>query len=475
MRNAQFGNTYFNKSITKSSGNRSIMLNSTEQEVRAACDAELSRPRVNTTKAPDQTLDDIHAAITACADLPLERAQSLPAAAYTSQEFFDWEVENLFKAEWLSVGHVSQLPEIGDFLNLDLLGQPIIVIRDKSNEIRVLSRACPHRGMDIMPPGFGYDGHGVAERREGGTGCGKARLLLCPYHSWTFELDGSLVACPEMKQAEGFDRSDFELEPYRSEVWNGFIFVNLDGKAPKSIAEQYAEMDAHVRKWNLSEMSIVSAKEWDCPFNWKTLAENFIESYHHAGAHLKTLQKLMPARDTWTEEEKAHYIRCHLPWKPKVREQIDADIEAGGTGYVFPQVEGLTGEDRFEWGLYWGFPTFGFVVSPELCVWYRLEPLGPNKLKLLTTLLAPESTIQHPNFEQMRDEAEADAVKFHLEDMEVVTAVQRSMDSGVYKQGRLSHLEMPVWLIQRYLAARIRGTWPTMDRPPAPSQRPDAE
>lgn len=449
------------------------MLNSNEDQVRSACETERTRPKP-TSPDSGKELASIFEEVTACADLPLEKAQSLPGDVYTRQEFFDWEVEHLFQKEWLSVGHVSQIPEIGDFMNLDLLGQPLIVIRDKSDEVRVLSRVCPHRGMDIMPPGFGYDGHGVAERREesAGTGCGKARLLMCPYHSWTFELDGSLMGCPEMRQAEDFDRADVKLEGYRTEIWNGFIFINLDGEAPKTVAEQYAEMNAHVQKWNLAEMSIVSAKEWDCPFNWKLLAENFIESYHHAGAHVKTLQKLMPAKDTWTEEEKAHFIRCHLPWKPRARKEIDADIAAGGTGYVFPQVKGLQGEDRFEWGLFWGFPTFAFVVSPELCVWYRLEPIGPNQMRLLTTLLAPESTIRHPDFDTMRAEAEADAIKFHLEDMEVVTAVQRSLDSGKYRQGRLSHLEMPVWLIQRYLAARIRSTWPTLDRSPAPSQRP---
>ena len=449
------------------------MLNHTEQEIRNACDAQLSQQAAEGSLGGLESLSEIQKKIAECADLPLNRAQTLPASAYTSHEFFKWEVDNVFKAEWLSLGHISQIPEAGDFINLDLLGEPLIVIRDKSMDVRVMSRVCPHRGMDIMPPGFGYEGHDIAERREeAGAGCGKARLLLCPYHSWTFELDGSLMGCPEMKQAEGFERSDHFLKNYRAEVWNGFIFVNLDGQAPKSVAEQYAEMDAHIRKWNLSEMKMISMKSWDCPFNWKGLAENFIESYHHAGAHIKSLQALMPARNTWTEEEKAHFIRCHLPWKPKAREAIDADIAAGGTGYVLPQVEGLEGEDRFEWGLFWGFPTFAFVVSPEMAVWYRLEPQGPNRLKLLTTLLAPQSTIDHPNYEEMRAAAEADAVKFHLEDMEVVTAVHRSMQSGAYKQGRLSHLEMPIWLIQRYLAARIRGTWPTIDRDPAPSQRP---
>ncbi|MEM9079490.1 MAG: aromatic ring-hydroxylating dioxygenase subunit alpha [Verrucomicrobiota bacterium] len=405
------------------------------------------------------------------ADLPLNRARSMPAGVYTSEEFFEWECEEIFRKEWLCVGHVSQVPVAGDFLNIELLGEPLIVVRGKDERVRVLSRVCPHRAMDIMPEGFGYDGHGIGDVRDGVAGCGHARLFLCRYHSWTFELDGALKACPEMHEAEGFCRDEVGLHEFRSEVWHGFVFVNLDGKAEKGIGEQYEKFGEGLEKWNLEEMVMVNAQEWECPFNWKVMIENFMESYHHAGAHAKTLQVMMPAKDTWTEEEKAHYIRCHLPMKERIRKEIREVERAGEQWDAFPLVAGLSDEERHEWGLYLGHPTFMFVVLADCAIWYRLQPEAAGQCKLVTTILVPQETTELEGFGEMLERGVREATEFHLEDMEACTAVQRGHESGRSRPGRLSHLEMPVWLIQRYLAARSRGTWPTMDREPARGQK----
>jgi len=180
---------------------------------------------------------------------------------------------------------------------------------------------------------------------------------------------------------------------------------------------------------------------------------------------------MMPAKDTWTEEEKAHYIRCHLPMKEKVQAEIEA-LEAGGEQWdAFPKIEGLSARERYEWSLHLGFPTFMFVALADCTIWYRLQPESAGHCKLVTTVLVPKETVQKENFGKMLERSVREATEFHLEDMEVCTAVQRGHYSGVAKPGRLSHLEMPVWLIQRYLAARARGTWPTKDREPAKGQK----
>lgn len=451
-----------------------------ENDIRQACalpddPLPFSHRTGNRGAQPEMSLEDILNQIEEAADLPFEDSITLPAQAYTSQDMFDWEVEHIFRKEWYCLAHVSQVPLVGDFLNIDVLGEPLLVIRDKSNRIHVHSRVCPHRGMDIMPPGFGHDGHNPAEARDGHSDCGHTRLLLCPYHSWTFELDGDLKACAEMQEARGFKRDEWSLKTFRCEIWNGFIFVNLDGTAPRSVAEQYEGLGKHLARWNLSDMELVFAREWDCPFNWKVLAENFMESYHHAGAHSKTLQPMMPARDTWTEREKPHYIACHLPFKQKLREEI-LECEARGEQWdTFPPLSSVTGPDRFEWGLFTGFPSFKFLVTADSAIWYRTQPLGPDRIKLLTTMLVPKSTVSHPDFSTMLAKGIEQSVSFHLEDMEVCTAVQRGYYSSGYQRGRLSHLEKPLWLIQRYLAARARGTWPTEDREASESQRPDLE
>ncbi len=416
-------------------------------------------------------LEEIQRGISAAAELPLNRAVTIPAGAYTSGAFFEWETEHLFRAEWMCVAHISQIPAPGDFLNIDLLGEPLIVVHGKDGGVRVLSRVCPHRSMDIMPEGFGYDGHGPADPKEGRPGCGHTRMFLCPYHAWTFELDGRLKGCPEMHQAEGFSRDDFFLKPFRSEIWQGFVFVNLDGSA-SPLAPGLEEMAADVAPWRMEGMKVVIEREWDCEFDWKVLVENFMESYHHLGIHSKTLQPMMPARNTWSERERPHYARAHLPYKNSVAEESRAREESGDLSKGFPAIPGLGGAAKSEWGLFHIYPAFLLATAPDRVIWYRLQPLGPGRLKLLTTTLVAPEVEGLPNFEEIRKREAEMLYKFHREDMEVCTAVQRGLRASAWRPGRLSHLEMPVWLTQRYLAARIRGVWPAVDRPPAPGQDP---
>ena len=423
------------------------------------------------TAQPPLGLAEIQRGITEAAARPLNRATTLPAQAYTSEEFFAWELHHVLRAGWQCLAHVSQIPEPGDFLNVDLLGEPLIVVRGKDDAIRVLSRVCPHRSMDIMPEGFGYDGHGPAEAHEARAGCGHTRLFLCPYHAWTFELDGRLKACPEMQEAEGFCRDEFFLKPFHSHVWQGFVFVNFDDQAPP-LAAGLTGMERDLAAFRLEQMKLVVAREWDCPFNWKVLVENFMESYHHLGIHHKTLQPMMPARDTWAEQERRHYVRSHLPYKDSVREEYCAFEEKGDFSAALPPLPGLNTKQKSEWGLFLAHPTFLLATAPDRVIWYRLQPLGPDRLKLLTTTLVAPEALGRENFETLRLGVEKQLVDFHLEDMEVCTAVQRGFYANGWQPGRLSHLEMTVWLFHRYLAARIRNVWPTDDYEPARAQRP---
>ena len=432
--------------------------------------AYASRTSTRTAQRP-LALAEIQQGVLDAAARPLSRAVTLPAQAYTSEEFFEWEVNTVLRAGWQCVAHVSQLPRPGDFLNLDLLGEPLIVIRGKDGQVRALSRVCPHRAMDIMPAGFGYDGHGPAEARPDAPSCGHTRILLCPYHAWTFELDGGLKACPEMHRAEGFARDAFGLKAFPTVTWQGLVFVNLDGSCPP-FESGLGEATADLAAFNLPDLQVIVAREWDCSFNWKVLVENFMESYHHLGIHHKTLQPMMPARDTWTEQERRHYVRAHLPYKESVRAEMRAQAERGDTGDGLPLLPGLDDRQQTEWGLFLVHPSCLIATAPDRVIWYRLQPLGPDRLKLLTTTLVPRATVGRPDFARVREHATKLLTEFHLEDMEVCTAVQRGLYASGWQPGRLSHLEMPVWLFHRFIAARIRGVWPTDDHPAAPSQAP---
>jgi phenylpropionate dioxygenase-like ring-hydroxylating dioxygenase large terminal subunit len=400
------------------------------------------------------------------AALPLERSTTMPPEIYTNDAFFQWETQHLLRDDWLCVAHISQLPKAGDFITLDLLGEPLLVVHGKDGVVRTLLRVCPHRSMDILPPGFGVPGQNIADARGDGDCAGHTRLFMCPYHAWTFELDGKLKGSPEMHLAECFDRAETGLKSFRTEVWKGFVFVNFSGAA-EAPPDLWAEMGDDLDSWDTAEMEVIFEQAWDCHFIWKVLVENFSECYHHIGTHSKSLQPLMPAKETWTEEERATYIREHLPLKQSVLQELEAAIAAGAE---FPIIDGLDARKRSEWGLFIGYPSMLLFSGPNQFVWYRIDPLTPDRSRLLTSILVPKAYKALPQFAACRETAVKAMVEFHQEDMDTCTAVQRGLYAAGYQQGRLSHLEMPIWLFHRYLAARSRGTWPTQDMPAAPSQ-----
>jgi len=171
----------------------------------------ITAPLTNSTS----TRPSLFAGVLAAAAKPREQSTTLPAAAYTDPAFYEFEKAEIFAKEWISLCHISQIPNPGDFVRVDLCGEPMLVVRGKDSAIRVLSRTCRHRGMDLMPSGFGHPDEG------------NKRVILCPYHLWSYDLGGKLVGAPEMQQAEGFDRSEVCLHEFRSEIWEGFVFATL--------------------------------------------------------------------------------------------------------------------------------------------------------------------------------------------------------------------------------------------------------
>jgi len=378
--------------------------------------------------------------ILATAERPLGQGTTFPPQAYTDPDHYQFEVANILRREWLSVGHVSQVPKPGDYFNLELLGEPMVVVCGKDDVVRVLSRVCPHRGMDVNPTEYGRPAKG------------NTRFLLCPYHFWSYDLDGRCKGAPEMQKAEGFNRKDVGLAAFRSEVWNGFIFVTFDPDiAP--VTDFYKDMGAKLAEWQLDKLEVVAELNWDCAFNWKVLVENFAECYHHLGAHIKTFEPMFPAKTCWSDPEHPAFTVAHLPLVQKLAETVrqgDSEVR------TFIDIETVSMEHRLEWYVYVGYPTFLLFAAPDRVFWYRLLPEGPQRARVLTTLMVLPQAKEMPDYPK-RLESEIEMLKtFHTEDMEVCEAVQKGMNSATFRSGRLSHLEKPIWHIQRYLARKIR-------------------
>jgi phenylpropionate dioxygenase-like ring-hydroxylating dioxygenase large terminal subunit len=188
---------------------------------------------------------------------------SLAAKYYTDPEVFKLETNGLLARTWQFAGHASQLKETGDYFTFDMAGESLFCIKGRDGEIRTFYNVCQHRAHQLV------------------SGQGQTRVVVCPYHAWTYELTGELRAGPNIKAVEGFDKSSICLTSVRTEVFLGFIFVNLD-KDAKPMDDWFpnvrTELESYIPHWDtLAPLEWVEIPE-NC--NWKVSVENYSECYH---------------------------------------------------------------------------------------------------------------------------------------------------------------------------------------------------
>lgn len=381
-------------------------------------------------------------ALRAAADCTPLSASALPAGCYTDAAFYEHEKRAIFDTEWLPLAHVSQLKQAGDFVTVEVLDEPLIVIRGRDDRIRVLSRVCQHRGVDMLPPGSGRI-----------DGAGRTPALRCPYHLWTYDLTGQLIAAPEMSESTCHVAGAVKLREFTSAVAEGFVFVTFNPAAPPLAASLAVLSERYLAKYGLGSAELVWQQHWACDFNWKVLAENFMEPYHHLGAHRTTLQPFLPAKYCHTEPgSDTEHLAVRLPLAQEIRTRLESSGEPEPGFVPFPT---LAAADHLDWWVTLAYPTFLLFLAPDRAFWYRLLPTGPETCSLLTTMLVAPGATAAPDYTALRAQAEQDAIAFHLEDMEVCSAIQRGFHSRAYTRGALSPLEEPLLHIQRYLARRL--------------------
>ena len=347
---------------------------------------------------------------------------TLPPQVYCSDEIWQLERERIFDAGWLNVGHVSEVKHPGDYKAVDVLGEPMVMTRDRAGDIHVLSRVCTHRWMDIC----------------GGPGQGSAPSLQCPYHKWTFGLEGGLRAAPEMSETPGFDRADHGLHTYRHEIWEGFVFVNIDDTAPAT-SDLWGPMSDQLAEYRLSDWEIVHSTAWgESAWDWKVFIDNG-ECYHHIGIHDDTLESIMPARLAVDLPDNGHYTLVYAGVAP------DALVADGRGGADYPSadpgVAGLTDRQRTGLGLAYPFPNYVIALTPQSAVWFEVHPLGPGRIDLTTHILLPPHLLDAPGLEERIAGHVATVTAIHEQDIVVCEGVQRGLSAAAARPGLLCHLE----------------------------------
>jgi len=190
----------------------------------------------------------------------------MPAEWYTSPEVFDLECRHLLSRTWHIVGHAEDVKEPGDFFTMTLLGEPVLIVRNKQGVVNALSNVCRHRGG---PPAVGR---------------GNRKGFTCAYHGWAYDLDGRGRGCGGMEDAEDFDAKELQLPQYRAEVWGKWVFMTMSDEAPPF--DEWIETVAdRAQNYELDDLEYLGARKWELPVNWKVMNDANHEAYHVPFVH----------------------------------------------------------------------------------------------------------------------------------------------------------------------------------------------
>lgn len=279
-------------------------------------------------------------------------ARTLPGRYYASPEVFAEEAERVFSRQWICVGRSLSLPGPRDYRLVSIAGESLIVLRDRDGELRAFHNVCRHRGTQLC------------EATQGRL----AETIQCPYHAWTYALDGSLIGAPQMHGVEGFDKRDYPLRSVRVAEWEGFLFVNLShGPA---LDQALAPLLGRFAPFRLETLTVVRRIEYAVAANWKLILENYSECLHCPTIHPELSAKLpyaAGANDLVEGPVLGGYMTIKQPHE---------SATMTGRACALP-LNDLGPDDRRRAFYYTLFPTMMLSLHPDYAVFYTVWPQGP--------------------------------------------------------------------------------------------------
>ena len=291
---------------------------------------------------------------------PLKRLEAgLPAAWYYDPAHYQRELDAFWYARWVVVAREEELPNAGDWRVARIGTQSLVVVRDEGGQLRAFHNTCRHRGSILCTEEQGN----FARRR-----------IVCPYHSWTYDLAGQLVATPRRMETPDFQLGDFPLYQVAVATWGGFIFLNLAGREAELL--DVGKWDAQFKRYRLGELRIGKRIVADVQANWKLLAENFSECFHCPPVHPELCRVVTAYRDAgaWGlrgPESKGEYAAG--------AETLTLDGRAR-----LPAIAGLTEEERQTIYVPAMLPPSLFLnVHPDYLNAHMMFPTGPQSVRIV--------------------------------------------------------------------------------------------
>ena len=372
--------------------------------------------------APDD-VDQIRADLAELQDTDQLDARAMPGSFYSSEAFLEFEKEHLFPQEWACLGHVGELAKKGDFYTTEMVGELLLVVRDEEDVIRVLSNVCRHRGNQVE----------TAPK-------GNRKRFVCGYHAWTYGQDGALKVAPLMKKSRQFDQKKCGLKEFKTDIWENFLFVNLDGNAAP-LAPRMAGLSKLMTNYHHELRHLVFMDETVWNTNWKSLMENFLEGYHLSATHFNTLHKITPTKLCRKFSETGEgYTGYHSFYDP--------DWPDRG-----PFHEDLTEDERRNSLLTCAYPNFLVSVATHYTLFLCLRPISADQVAIRWGVAGfnPDSDdLGNKEYVRLCEE-------FNAEDREKLETLTKALKSRYYRPGPLASddFEGTIWDFLQYIASRL--------------------
>ena len=372
---------------------------------------------------------------------PIEKARGLPNSCYTDTSVNLYERQRVFAEGWACAGFAIDAPNKGDLFPFEFAGLPLLLMHGKDDVIRVFHNVCQHRGRTLVDKPANFK-----------------KAVACPYHSWTYGLDGALIGTPHVggvgeHSCPDFDKDSVGLQPVRSAVWFGLIFVDLSGEAEEidrylaPVSERWKEF-ANVPLVHTGEDCTI---RFDLDCNWKLAVENYCEAYHLPWVH--------PELNRYSPLEK-HYSIVQESYSGQGSECYTPNFPAGSP--VFPDAPGLSA--------FWDGGAEYIALYPNVLLGIHrdhfyavlIQPDGPGKTRERFEIFYYDEAVRGPEFEQARATNKELWQAVFAEDRESVESMQRGRLSPGFDGGKFSPvMDKPthvfhIWVARALMNGRIR-------------------
>jgi Rieske 2Fe-2S family protein len=367
--------------------------------------------------------------------------RTLPAQYYTDRAWFDAEMERIFAAMWINVCRLEHVARRGEFVRRDVANASVLIIGDGRGGARAFHNVCRHRGTRLC-------------NTDAGTFAGS---IQCPYHAWTYDLEGHLIGAPLMDGVEEFRREEYPLHSVACEVWDGHVFINL-GAALPSLRDQLGDLPSRFAPWQMQDLRSVRRVEYDVRANWKLIVQNYNECLHCPIIHplLNQMHHYLGAANV---PSTSTYCGGAMGFKEGVE---TLSVDGRRRRAVLP---GLGRAERELVNYFAIYPNLLLTLHPDYMLTVTIWPLSPDRTRLVSEWHFHPNEIARPGF------VFEDAVQFwdvtNREDWAISERSQQGIASRGYTPGPYSNRETQLWEFDQFVLARVkdsplRGSWESL-------------